>query len=68
MPGIAFGFLSPVFVGKEGEKKHVVSIKSRPEDRFVHAAEAEKSAIKTAREWVDNRALNCHPSVKISVI
>ena len=40
---------------KEGEKKHVVSIKSRPQDRFVHAAEAEKSAIKTAREWVDNR-------------
>ncbi len=38
----------------EGEKKHVVSLKGRPEDRFVYSTEAEASAVEIAREWVDN--------------
>ena len=37
----------------EGEIKHSVSLKGRPKDCFVYACEAETSAIKIAREWVD---------------
>ena len=51
----------------EGDDKHVVSIKRRPQDRFVHAAEAENSAIRIAREWIDNR-IQHGPSVKTSAI
>jgi hypothetical protein len=37
----------------EREKKTVVSLKGRPEDRFVYSTEAETFAIAMAREWVD---------------
>jgi hypothetical protein len=40
----------------EGETKHVVSVKGRPQDRFLYASEAETSAIEIAREWVDIHA------------
>jgi hypothetical protein len=43
----------------EGEKKHVVSIKGRPQDRFIYVSEAETSAIEIAREWVDTHVQNC---------
>ena len=42
----------------EGEKKHMVSIKGRPQDRFVYSTEAEASAVGIAREWVDNHVRN----------
>ena len=58
--------LASVCWNEEG-KRQVVSIKGRPQDRFVHAAEAENSAFQIAREWVDNRLRNRHP-VKNSVI
>lgn len=58
--------LASVCWNEEG-KKQMVSIKGRPQDRFVHATEAEKSAFQIACEWVDNRLRN-RPSVKISVI
>jgi len=38
----------------EGENNHLVSIKGRPQDRFLYASEAETSAIEIARKWVDN--------------
>ena len=38
----------------EGERKHVVCIKGRPQDRFVYSTEAENSAISIARQWVDD--------------
>jgi hypothetical protein len=38
----------------EGEKKHMVSIKGRPQDRFVYSTEAEACALEIAREWVDS--------------
>ncbi|MGH7797584.1 MAG: hypothetical protein ACREQ2_22215 [Candidatus Binatia bacterium] len=44
----------------EEEKKHVVAIKGRPQDRFVRAVEAENSAIQMAREWVDAHVQNGH--------
>ncbi len=44
----------------EGERKHVASLKGRPQDRFVYASEAEISAIETARVWVDNHVQNGH--------
>jgi hypothetical protein len=42
----------------EGKKKHLVSIKGRPQDRFVYASEAETSALERAREWVDTHVQN----------
>ena len=36
----------------EGEKKLMVSVKGRPQDRFVYASEAETSAFDIARQWV----------------
>jgi hypothetical protein len=36
----------------------VVSIKGRPQDRFIYASEAETCAIELAREWVDNHIRN----------
>jgi len=38
----------------EGAMKHMVSIKGRPQDRFVYSTEAEASAFGIAQEWVDN--------------
>ena len=58
--------LANVCWSEEG-KKQVVSIKGRPQDRFVDAAGAGNSAFQIAREWVDNRLRN-RPSVKNSVI
>jgi hypothetical protein len=48
----------------DGEKKHVVSIKGRPQDRFVYACEAENSATQIARTWVDTHAQNGPSSEK----
>ena len=42
----------------EGENKHVVFLKGRPQDRFVYAAQAEASALEIAREWVNRRVRN----------
>jgi hypothetical protein len=39
---------------QEGEKKHAVLIKVRPQDRFVYSTEAENAAISVAHKWVDN--------------
>lgn len=49
----------------EEEDRHVITLKRRPQDRFVHAAEARDSAIRLAREWVDQRIQN-GPSVNSS--
>ena len=51
----------------EGENKHVITLKRRPQDRFVRATEAKDSAIRSACEWVDNRIRN-GPPVKKSPI
>ena len=42
----------------EGERKHVVSLKGRPQDRFVLLTDAENSAVSIAHQWVDNRRQN----------
>ena len=36
----------------EREKKHLVSLKGRPQDRFVYSTEGETFAVAMAREWV----------------
>jgi hypothetical protein len=36
----------------------VVSIKGRPQDRFIYASQAETSAVEIGREWVDNDVPN----------
>jgi hypothetical protein len=43
----------------EREIKRVVSLKGRPQDRFIYSTEAENSAIAIARKWVDNHIQNC---------
>ena len=42
----------------EGERKHVVSLKGRPQDRFALLTDAENSAVSIAHQWVDNRRQN----------
>jgi len=42
----------------EGENNRLVSIKGRPQDRFLYASEAETSAVEIAREWVDTHVQN----------
>jgi hypothetical protein len=41
-----------------GERKHVVFLKGRPQDRFVYSNDAENSAISIACKWVDNHSQN----------
>jgi len=40
----------------EREIKRVVSLKGRPQDRFVYSTEAENSAILIAQKWVDDHS------------
>lgn len=42
----------------EGERKHMVSLKGRSQDRFLYPSEAEAAAVEIAREWVDNHVRN----------
>jgi len=52
MLGVAFGVLSPMFVGAREKRNNWVSLKGRPQDRFVYSTEAETFAVAMAREWV----------------
>jgi hypothetical protein len=42
----------------DAEKKHMISIKGRAQDRCINASEAESCAIELARTWIDNHARN----------
>ena len=42
----------------EGVRKHVVSLKGCPQDRFVLLTDAKNSAVSIAHKWVDNRRQN----------
>ena len=42
----------------DGIRKHVVSLKGRPQDRFVLLTDAENSAVSIAHQWVDDHSQN----------
>jgi len=42
----------------DGIRKHVVSLKGRPQDRFVLLTDAENSAVSIAHKWVDDHSQN----------
>ena len=42
----------------DGIRKLVVSLKGRPQDRFVLLTDAENSAVSIAHKWVDDHSQN----------